>query len=31
MILVDENVLKSVYTELKRRGYDVKHVKIGKS
>ena len=26
MILIDENVPKSVYTELKRRGYDVKHV-----
>ncbi len=26
MILIDENVPKSVYTELKKRGYDVKHV-----
>ena len=26
MILIDENVPKSVYTELKRRGYNVKHV-----
>ena len=26
MILLDENVPKSVYTELKKRGYDVKHV-----
>ena len=26
MILIDENVPKSVYTELKRKGYNVKHV-----
>jgi len=26
MILIDENVPKSVYSELRRRGYDVKHV-----
>ena len=26
MILIDENVPKSVYTELKKRGYNVKHV-----
>ena len=26
MILIDENVPKSVYTELKRRGYNVKHI-----
>ncbi len=26
MILIDENVPKSVYTELRRRGYDAKHV-----
>jgi len=26
MILLDENVPKSVYTELKKRNYDVKHV-----
>lgn len=25
-ILIDENVPKSIYIELKRRGYDVKHV-----
>jgi len=26
MILIDENVPKSVYSELRRRRYDVKHV-----
>lgn len=26
MIIIDENVPKSVYTELKKRGYDVKHI-----
>ena len=26
MILIDENVPKSVYIELKKRGYDVKHI-----
>jgi len=26
MILIDENVPKSMYTEPKKRGYDVKHV-----